>query len=120
MDASFVSKLRIVIIAFFIFFTYAVILIRLWAVQVHQGEKLRREVSEQYVRQIRIPAVRGRIFTADGVMLAGNTASYEIVFHISEMRRPGKRRCCNTARSPRRQGFRSPRGSCSSSAIWRS
>ena len=91
MDASFVSKLRIVIIAFFVFFIYAVILIRLWAVQVHQGEQIRREVSEQYVRQIRIPAVRGRIFTADGVMLAGNTASYEIVFHISEMRRPGKR-----------------------------
>lgn len=91
MDAAFLSKLRIIVIAFLVFFIYAVIVIRLWAIQVRSGEEIQQKVSRQYVRNIRIPAVRGRIFTVDGVMLAGNTASYEIVFHISEMRRPGKR-----------------------------
>ena len=91
MDAAFFSKVRVVVIAFFVFFIYAVIVIRLWAVQVCSGEEIQQKVSRQYVRNIRIPAVRGRIFSSDGVMLAGNTASYEIVFHISEMRRPGKR-----------------------------
>ena len=91
MDSAFLSRIRIIIIAFCVFFAYAVILIRLWAVQVYKGEEIQEKVSRQYVRNIRIPAVRGRIFTADGVMLAGNTASYDVLFHISEMRRPGKR-----------------------------
>ena len=91
MDSAFLSRIRIIIIAFCVFFAYAVILIRLWVVQVYKGEEIQEKVSRQYVRNIRIPAVRGRIFTADGVMLAGNTASYDVLFHISEMRRPGKR-----------------------------
>lgn len=91
MDSALISKIRIVIMAFAVFFVYAVIFIQLWSIQVRSGEEIQAKVSRQYVRNIRIPAVRGRIFTSDGVMLAGNTASYEIVFHISEMRRPGKR-----------------------------
>ena len=72
MDAAFFSKVRVVVIAFFVFFIYAVIVIRLWAVQVCSGEEIQQKVSRQYVRNIRIPAVRGRIFSSDGVMLAGN------------------------------------------------
>ena len=75
MDSAFLSRIRIIIIAFCVFFAYAVILIRLWAVQVYKGEEIQEKVSRQYVRNIRIPAVRGRIFTADGVMLAGNTST---------------------------------------------
>ena len=82
MDSAFLSRIRIIVIAFCIFFVYAVILIRLWAVQVYKGEEIQEKVSRQYVRNIRIPAVRGRIFTTDGVMLAGNTASYEILFYL--------------------------------------
>ena len=78
--------------AFLVFFLYAVIFIQLWSIQVKSGDEILEKVSEQYVRKIRIPAVRGRIFTSDGVMLAGNAASYEVVFHLSEMRRPGKRK----------------------------
>ena len=91
MDSTLISKIRIVIMAFIVFFLYAVIFIQLWTIQVQSGDEILEKVSEQYVRKIRIPAVRGRIFTSDGVMLAGNAASYEVVFHISEMRRPGKR-----------------------------
>ena len=91
MDSTLISKIRIVIMAFIVFFLYAVILIQLWSIQVQSGDEILEKVSEQYVRKIRVPAVRGRIFTSDGVMLAGNAASYEVVFHISEMRRPGKR-----------------------------
>jgi len=92
MDLTLRSKIRIVFIAFAIFFMFAVICIQLWSIQVRSGDEIQARISRQYVRYIRIPAVRGRIFSSDGVMLAGNTASYEIVFHISEMRRPGARR----------------------------
>ena len=56
MDAAFFSKVRVVVIAFFVFFIYAVIVIRLWAVQVCSGEEIQQKVSRQYVRNIRIPA----------------------------------------------------------------
>ena len=56
MDSAFLSRIRIIIIAFCVFFAYAVILIRLWAVQVYKGEEIQEKVSRQYVRNIRIPA----------------------------------------------------------------
>lgn len=56
MDSAFLSRIRIIIIAFYVFFAYAVILIRLWAVQVYKGEEIQEKVSRQYVRNIRIPA----------------------------------------------------------------
>ncbi|MBR2364940.1 MAG: hypothetical protein IKA79_07050, partial [Lentisphaeria bacterium] len=58
--------------------------------QIVSGSKYREKAARQYVRQIRIPAVRGRIFSSDGKLLAGNRVSYDMVFHISEMRQSGK------------------------------
>ena len=60
MDSTLISKIRIVIMAFIVFFLYAVIFIQLWTIQVQSGDEILEKVSEQYVRKIRIPAVRGR------------------------------------------------------------
>ena len=92
MEVDIRPKIRIMMIAFIIFFLYAVICIRLWSLQVRGRDEIKSRMTRQYVRRIRIPAVRGRIFSSDGVLLAGNSASCDIVFHISEMRRPGPRR----------------------------
>ncbi|MBR2438704.1 MAG: hypothetical protein IKB25_00800 [Lentisphaeria bacterium] len=86
---DFISKIRIAIIAFFVFVLYAVLCIRLWQVQVLKGEDTKAKVSRQYIRKIRIPAIRGRILTSDGYPLADNRPSMDVVFHISEMRQPG-------------------------------
>lgn len=86
---DFISKIRIAIIAFIVFIFYAVLCIKLWQVQVLKGEDSKVKVSKQYIRKIRIPAIRGRILTADGVPLADNRPSMDVVFHISEMRQPG-------------------------------
>ena len=82
--------LRIGILAFLIMAVYSVIALRLWELQVVSGSKYKEKAAQQYVRQIRIPAVRGRIFSSDGKLLAGNRVSYDVVFHISEMRQSGK------------------------------
>ena len=82
--------LRIGIIAFFIMVCYTVIALRLWELQILSGSKYQEKAARQYARQIRIPAVRGRIFSSDNQLLAGNKVSYDIVFHISEMRQSPK------------------------------
>ncbi len=82
--------IRISLLAFLIMACYAVAGIRLWQIQVMSGSKYSAKASRQYARKIRIPAVRGRIFSSDGKLLAGNRASYDVVFHLSEMRLPGR------------------------------
>jgi len=84
------SGVRIALVALLAAFIYGVIALQLWNVQIRQGEDHRQRVSKQYARKIRIPAVRGRIFSADGRLLADNRPSYNILFHLSEMRQPGR------------------------------
>lgn len=82
---------RLCVIAFVIITAYTVIGIRLWNIQVLSGQEYREKVSKLYARKIRIPSIRGNIISADGRILAGNRASYNVQFHLSEMRKPGKR-----------------------------
>ncbi|OGV38684.1 MAG: penicillin-binding protein 2 [Lentisphaerae bacterium GWF2_45_14] len=70
--------------------TYAAILFRLWEVQIKDGEEHRENISKQSIRSIRDPGVRGRIYSSDGKLLADNRPSYNVVFHLSEMRKPGR------------------------------
>lgn len=46
MDSTLISKIRIVIMAFIVFFLYAVILIQLWSIQVQSGDEILEKVSE--------------------------------------------------------------------------
>ena len=68
---------------------YLVIVARLWSEQVVGGAVREKEIAKQSIRQVRQPAIRGRILTSDGVVLAENKPEFNIVFHLSEMRMPG-------------------------------
>jgi penicillin-binding protein 2 len=70
---------------------YGLLLHRFWQEQVQQGAKHRDVVSKQSIRRIRQPSIRGRIFSADGRILADTTPSFDLVFHPAEMRQPGPR-----------------------------
>ncbi len=70
---------------------YGILLLRLWDEQIRHGKKHREKIRRQSVRRIRIPGIRGRIFTSDMRALADNIPSYELVFHLAEMRVPGSR-----------------------------
>jgi len=85
------STIRIAILALLAAAVYSVIVLQLWNVQIRSGEEHREKVSKQYARKIRIPAVRGRIISSDMKTLADNRPSYNVQFHLSEMRQPGRR-----------------------------
>ena len=59
---------------------------RLYSLQVQGGEERRRTTEGQSIRQIRLPAVRGRIFSADGQVLADNQIAYDVYLHLHELR----------------------------------
>lgn len=85
------SIIRFLIVGVLMALAYVMILFRLWEVQIKEGEAHRDNISKQSIRSIRDPGIRGRIFSADGKLLAGNKPSYNVVFHPSEMRKPGRR-----------------------------
>jgi penicillin-binding protein 2 len=68
------------------------LVLRLWQVQVRQGAEHLRQTQRQCVRPIWDNPVRGRIFAADGEVLADNDSHYDVVFHLAEMRQPGRSR----------------------------
>ena len=64
---------------------------RLWHVQVRHGREHVSAIQRQSIRRIRIAPVRGRILASDGTLLIDNEPVYDVVFHVSEMRQPGRR-----------------------------
>ncbi len=84
--------LRIMMIAFVIMLLLAIVLIRLWNVQVISGREYNEKASRQYARNIRIPPVRGSIYSSDGQLLAGNRPCFEVLLHLSEMNLSGTRK----------------------------
>jgi len=83
--------MRITVLSVFIILVYALIVYKLQSEQVSSSEEHRKRIEKQSIREIRLPAVRGRIFTSDAEhILADNKVSFDIVFHLSEMRQPGK------------------------------
>ena len=82
--------IRVMILAFLVMLMFSVLLIRLWKVQVLSGWEFDEKASRQYVRSIRLPALRGRIISSDGRLLAANRPSIEVRFHLSEMPLSGK------------------------------
>ena len=84
--------IRIGILTFFMMACYTMLGMRLWNLQILTGGVYNAKAARQYVRQIRIPAVRGNILSSDGEILAGNKVTYSMAFHLEEMRRGGKRK----------------------------
>ncbi|MBO4648171.1 MAG: penicillin-binding protein 2 [Lentisphaeria bacterium] len=82
--------IRVMILAFLVMLMFSVLLIRLWSVQVLSGWEFDEKASRQYVRSIRLSALRGRIISSDGRLLATNRPSIEVRFHLSEMPLSGK------------------------------
>ena len=64
------------------------LVLRLHQLQVVQGDEILRKTEMQYKRLVVTPAVRGQIYSSDGVILAGNKAHYDLTIHPSEARNP--------------------------------
>ena len=59
-------------------FLFLLIFVRFFQVQVAEGEELRARALDQWTREIPVVAARGNIEDTNGVLLAGNAASYSV------------------------------------------
>lgn len=84
------ATIRILILFGAISLFYLIVAFRLLNEQVWSGSEYDSAIDEQTVRRIRQPAVRGRIMTSDGKVLADNIPVYNIVFDLAQMRQPGR------------------------------
>jgi penicillin-binding protein 2 len=64
--------LRVAILGFVALAVFAVLFLRLWALQVLSGAKYRKEANTNFVRTIQVEAPRGFIVDAHGHTLVGN------------------------------------------------
>lgn len=58
----------------------------LWHVQVISFKKYERYREVQSYRTVREPAIRGKIFDRNGLVLADNRPNYEVVLYLEELR----------------------------------
>lgn len=80
-------RFRILVPAAISLFCLLILTAVLFLEQVRSGERHRQQVSRQSVRQIRIPAQRGMIYTRDLKQLTENHSSFELLFYPGEMRK---------------------------------
>lgn len=63
-----------------------ILLAGLWYVQVLAARRYQASRINQSFRTVRIPAIRGKIFDANGVVLAENRPSYNVNLYLDELR----------------------------------
>lgn len=80
------GQLRVLLLGLFFLAGFLLLAGKLYLVQIQSGDEHRKKISSQSIRRIRIPARRGKIFSADLRLLAGNRAENNLVFYPEEMR----------------------------------
>lgn len=86
------GRIRIIFLGAAFLLAFSVLLGRLYFLQLHHGEEHRKLIARQSERRVRIPGLRGGIYSADGVLLAGNRQSYDLLFFPSEMHQGGRKK----------------------------
>lgn len=82
-------RFRIVILALLMMIFISILIFRCYYLQLHHGEAHREKIAKQSIRRIRLPGRRGRIISADGILLAGNRIAYDLLFYPEGMREGG-------------------------------
>ena len=73
-------KVRIFLLAGIMGVLCIIIVFRLYQEQILSSAERQQKITTQSVKRIRLPGRRGNIHTADGVLLAGNTGTLQILF----------------------------------------
>jgi penicillin-binding protein 2 len=84
--------LRISIIGGLAIAIFAVLFLRLWYVQILEGDKYLSEANDNRVREIRVQAPRGDILDRDGKVLVANRTELAVQVLPEELPRPGPER----------------------------
>ena len=70
---------RVMVLGVFLFSLFAILVARLYHLQIMEGEDYQNEYILMSQRQQRIPATRGRIFDRNGELLAEDRLSYNLI-----------------------------------------
>jgi len=95
------GRLVIVFLVFLLFFL--ILLGRLFREQIQGASSSNQTIFKQSIRRVRIPARRGRIFSSDGVLLAGEKPRCDLVLYCHELRRAGRKKTIGAILSAARQ-----------------
>ncbi|HOV34294.1 MAG TPA: hypothetical protein PLX23_13125, partial [Candidatus Hydrogenedens sp.] len=74
------SLKRLLLVAITIVFSMSILIFRLWTIQVRDAELYREKAENNRVWPQRIKADRGKIISQDGVILADNRPSTDVIF----------------------------------------
>lgn len=80
--------LRVCFLVILTFIIFAVLIIRLWQMQILHHEEYVYKEQKQYARRIRLPSTRGNILAFDGTQIVRNRPSYNLSFHPEEIHTP--------------------------------
>ena len=75
-------RVRLLIVAALMLAGFSVLIFKLWYEQIHFGERYRKAIIRQSVRRVRLPGMRGKIFTADYLLLADNVPDCSPVHYL--------------------------------------
>ncbi|MEM7147710.1 MAG: penicillin-binding transpeptidase domain-containing protein [Verrucomicrobiota bacterium] len=64
---------------------FSALLVKLWSIQLKQGEYFRSIVPGTSELTVRVPGTRGEIKDVNGTPLVTNQASYEVIFNLKEI-----------------------------------
>ena len=92
-------RVRLLIVAAIMLAGFSVLIFKLWYEQIHFGERYRKSITRQSVRRVRLPGMRGKIFTSDYLLLADNEPGYNLVFYLQEMRLNSRKRTIENIRN---------------------
>ena len=86
---------RILFLAVLMGVVFVLIIVRLYQEQILSADERRERITHQSVKRIRLPGKRGNIYTSDGVLIAENQGTRQLLFFPEEMR---KRKYSETVR----------------------
>ncbi len=76
----FILKRRLAAATLFMLFCIAIIITRLWFLQIHKGYEFEERATDNRVRELRIIAPRGNIFDRQGRLLVTNRPSFNVIW----------------------------------------
>ena len=79
-------RMRVFIPAAVSMFALLLLAVMLYFEQIRSGDARQKQISRQSIRQIRIPARRGMIYTGDLCPLTENRPAFELLFYPEEMK----------------------------------
>ncbi len=71
-------KRRSLLVKFLILFMFLIVVVRLIQLQVFRSNELQQVALSQYVRPSKLPALRGKIYDANGNILASSTTALKV------------------------------------------